>query len=402
MADTQTATPTVNTPDPASFNPFASSAWDERLPEPTPAPTPEPTPAATGEPTPTPAPEPAPKQDDEEILDPKEWLKREFEVDDAEVLKQRLKEYEALKASPKTEAEIKFENEQSKLFYELAREGKTKELRQFLETQETLDRLSALDVTAETAEDIIKTGLRLKYKDLTPREIDYKFNKEYGLPKEPTRSEDETDDEYNIRKSAWQERVNDIEMTRIIDAKLAKPELDKAKASLVLPELSKPAPQVSEPDPEALKEIREKFLAKLESDYSKAEGFTTKVKDESVEIPVSFKIPDEDKVAIKGRLQNGFEINEYIDKRWFDEKGGPKIEQIISDLYQLENLDKILSGVANNSANQRLVEYRKSVSNVAINQTPQQTYQPTNGAQANVSPFSNEAWSEKPPQFVNN
>lgn len=346
---------------------------------------------------------------EDEILDPKDWLKRELDVDDISVLKAEREEYKKLKETPLTAAEIKFADEQSKHIHELIRDGKKKEVRQFLETQEKIDSLVSAEVNKETADDIIKLGMQLKYKDLSPKEIEYKFNKEYGLPKEPVQSDSELDEDFAARKSEWQEKVQDIVMTKIIEAKLAKPELEKAKVQLVLPEINKPEPQNQQPTQEslaaqeaAMKQVRENFLNKLESDISKVEGFTTKVKDESVEIPVAFKIPDEDKAAIKTRLQEGFDLNAYMDKRWFPE-GNPNIEQIVSDIFQLENRDKIHSGIANNAANQRLVEYIKAIKNPSINndKTPQQTFDNSQSGKT-VSPFSQGAWSEKPPVLINN
>ncbi len=297
--------------------------------------------------------------------------------------------------------EVKFEDEQSKQIYELLREGgdKKKEVRKFLETQEKLETLISSEVTKDNADEYLKLGMKLKYKELnlTDSELNHKFNKQFGLPKEPIL---DVDDEDSVAEhNEWKAKVAEIEIEKIIEAKLAKPELVKAKTELKLPEIAKQeGQQANEPNPELLKEIRDKFLNKLESDYIKTDGFNTQVKDELVEIPVTFKIPDEDKVAIKGRLEEGFEVDDYINKRWFGEKGEPKIEQIISDIYQLENLDKVLSGVANNAANLRLVEARKQATNSNINnKTNQNTFQPNADGKNNISPFKKEAWSETPP-----
>ncbi len=148
---------------------------------------------------------------------------------------------------------------------------------------------------------------------------------------------------------------------------------------------------------EAQAKWAQNFLSALESDYTKFEGFKTVVKDESVEIPISFKVPDDEKVALKGRFAAGFDLNGYFDKRWFDGKELPKTEQMMSEIYILENLDKILSGVANNAANQRLEEYKKSIKNVNLNGTRQQTYQPTQNSNSSANPFATNAWSETLP-----
>ena len=335
----------------------------------------------------------------EEILEPNDWLKREFEVDDAETLKQQIKEYKELKSKPKED--LTFADDQSRQIYELLREGgdKKKAVKEFLETQEKLETLVTSEVNEDNAGEIIKLGLKLKHKDLTDKEIEHKYNKQYAIPKEPVKGEFDDDDEFAGKHAAWKERADDIRMDKIIDAKTMKPDLEKAKSELVLPEITKNGTQqANEPDPKKMEELRERFLNKLESDYNKTEGFSTQVKDELVEIPVAFKIPDEDKVAIKGRLHDGFEVDEFINSRWFGEKGEPKIEQIISDIYQLENLDKVLSGVANNAASLRLLEARKQANNTDLNgKTHQNTFQPNADGKSNISPFAKNAWSEKPP-----
>lgn len=378
-------------------SPFAQDAWSEVLPEVT-QPTQE-QPTVTQE-QPKPTEVVSITTEVEEILDPKDWLKRELEVDDIAIIKAEREEYRKLKETKPEE--LKFENEQSKQIFELLKEGKSKEVKKFLETQERLEQYTSAEVNETTADDIIKMGMQLRYKDLSPSEIEYKFKKEFSVPKEPVQLVDELDEDFSARKAEWQEKVNDIKMNKIIEAKLARPELEKAKANLVLPEITKPTQQANEPDPVLLQQARDKFLQALESNYSKVEGFVTKVKDESVEIPVSFKIPDEDKVAIKGRLQEGMDVNAYMDNRWFDQSGNPKVEQIITDLYQLENLDKILSGVANNSANKRVEAYIKEKSNIDVtSKTSQQTFDPTKSGNQTVSPFAKDAWSEKPPVYQN-
>lgn len=389
-------------------SPFSSAAWSEDLPEVKPAgeaavaTTTTETVAATTETTVT---QPAASED--EILDPKVWLKREFDVDDVAILKAEREELKKLKETGATPSEIKFANEQSKLVHELIREGKTKEVRQYLETQERIESVVSAEVNKDNAADIIKLGMQLKYKDLTPDEINYKYEKQYGLPKEPKQAVDELDEDFEARKAEWQEKVSDIQVNKVIEAKLIKPEIQSAAAKLVLPELTQKQPEGPSQESlaaqtEAMKKVRENFLNKLESEYSKVEGFTTKVKDESVELPITFKIPDEEKVAIKERFKAGIDLNDFIDKRWSDEAGNPKIDQIISDIYSLENLDKVLSGVANNAANQRLAEHIKANKNVNINgKTPQQTFEQTGGNQK-ISPFSKDAWSETPPSLVNN
>ena len=62
-----------------------------------------------------PTPEPKKNEEpEEEILDVNDWLKREFEVEDVNIIKQEREAYKKLKETPPAPEEIKFANEQSK------------------------------------------------------------------------------------------------------------------------------------------------------------------------------------------------------------------------------------------------------------------------------------------------
>jgi len=160
-----------------------------------------------------------------------------------------------------------------------------------------------------------------------------------------------------------------------VDAKLAKPNLSKYNSELVLPDIPKGTPQQEAPSQESLdavKAIRDNFLRSVETDFNKFDGFTTKVKDESVEYPVSFKADDKDKADIK-KLAMEMNIDEYFGKRWFDEKGNTKVDQLMSDLFLLEETEKAFQGVANNAASERRKEIIRQNSNIKLNGVTSQT-----------------------------
>lgn len=377
----------------ATPNPFAQNSWVDTIEQPA---------VPTEQKVETKTEIPAVVEEDE-ILEPSAYLKTKWGWENEEAADNEIKELREFKTKGQTPPEYKFENEESKKLADAIAKGDRKTVLNILQTQENLERYTASEVTKDNAADIIKMNMQLKYPTLTQSQIEFQYRQEYGVPKEPIYNDQkETEDEFKERHEQWKEQVSNIEMKTTIAATMAKPELEKAKSQLVLPEINKPVEQpANQPDPAAIKAIRDNFLAKLESDFNKVEGFSTKVKDESVEFPVQFKIPDEDKVAIKGRLQDGFDVNEYMDKRWFDDKGNARIEQIEADIYLLENLEKVLSGVANNAASERLKAQMKSAANIDLNgQTPQQTFQ-QNGNGKQISPFAKEAWSDKPP-VINN
>lgn len=147
-----------------------------------------------------------------------------------------IEELRNLKANPPVQ-EQKYENEESKKLHQLFLAGKIEDAVEIINTQKKIESLTSSDVTADNADDIIKLNMQLKYKDagLTQKEIDYKYNKQYALPKEPVL---DVDDEDSVAAHAeWKERVDDIVTGKIIDAKAAKIDLQSQKQKLVLPEI---------------------------------------------------------------------------------------------------------------------------------------------------------------------
>lgn len=164
-------------------------------------------------------------------------IKERFGYQSHEDAIKEIEELRALKAAPPV-IEYEFENEQSKKLFEAWQKGKTNEVREYLQREHQIDQYLNAEVTAESAADIVKLGMQLKYKDLSPAEIDYKFKKTFAIPPKPTQDMAEEPEEFNLRLSAWQELAKDKTMELLIEAKLAKPELSAAKSKLVFPEIT--------------------------------------------------------------------------------------------------------------------------------------------------------------------
>lgn len=366
---------------PEMQNAFVKNMWGEDA-APTPPPVSDTPPVAT-----PPSTDPPPPV---EIPVPTDWLKKEFDIDDFSVLKAEREELKTLKANPIKE-EIKFNDDQSKQIYEYLREGgdKKKEVLKFLATQDKLENLVNAEVNENTAEDIIKLGLKLKHKDLTDSEINYKFNKSYSLPKEPVQGDTEDDEVFAERKQTWQEQVEDIKISKIIDAKTMKPDLEKAKSELVLPEINKGAAVRKEPTPEelaAFNQTKDSFLQSAKQKVETFNGFTAQVKDKDVDYSVTYAPSQEEKVLISEKLtklaESGFDVNELFAERWYDNDTKTfKIDQMTEDLSRIfmgKNSDQKL---AVESANKRMEVFLKEKKNVSVNEGNKgSTFQP-NGTQ---------------------
>lgn len=173
----------------------------------------------------------------EQIVDANAFIKENFGAESLEAIKSELEELRQFKANP-TREELKFENEVSEKLAKAWMAGKTDEVFEYLNQHRQLEALTNAEVTDDTADEIIKLSMRMKYsaEGLNDREITYKFNKQYALPKEPVGDVD--DEDFKELHAAWKEQVEDIKMSKIIDAKVAKRELDGFKQKLVLPEFN--------------------------------------------------------------------------------------------------------------------------------------------------------------------
>src|SRR5262249_29869364 len=132
---------------------------------------------------------------------------------------------------------MEFENEASEKIFKALQAGKLADVYNYLDRSQKIDAYLAKELNDSSAADIVKLGMQLKYKDLTPAEIDYKFNKQFSLPSRPVQETEEAPEAYSQRLSAWEAQVQDKKMELMIEAKLARPELEGTKSKLVLPEI---------------------------------------------------------------------------------------------------------------------------------------------------------------------
>lgn len=316
-------------------------------------------------------------EDEEEILDPVEWLKREFEVDDPAILKAEREELKALKANPPKSEEIKFNDEESKHIYQLVSEGKEsrKKLREHLEKQEQIETLSSIPVDKDSAEEIIKLQMRIKHPELTSKEIDFEYKQNYSIPKQPVQRATEEEEEFNERTSEWKEQVANIEMKRVIAAKTAQPELSKLKSEVILPPIQKietqqvnNAPTQEELD--AIKKSIGNFIQGVESDLKNFNEISVTVDDKDVKIPVSYIFSPEEKAEVNAQLkvlaEQNFNANAVFAERWINQDNTFNVSRMIRDLAILNNSDKMNLKFAQDAASKRLNEYTKEKKNIQL------------------------------------
>lgn len=303
--------------------------------------------------------------EEEEVHDANEYLKQQLGFDDWETAKA---EIEKLRTSPK----LDFENENSRKFYEYAKEQKEEELLRFLEEKRKIDKLSVAEVKdTNTAAEIVKMSMYQKNKELDPSEIEFLFNERFQRPAKPQQAYDELDADYEARVSAWESRVNEIDKRLIIEAKLAKPEIEKIKNDLVLPDINpNKAEQLSPEVLEMQKQYVENVKSAITDSINSFDGFTATVKDEGVDFSVAYVPSVEEKQAVEKQLrdfaENDLDVNVIFAERWVNPDNTINVKQMTKDLFLLQNEGKITQKYINEAANKRLALHLKKQSNIDL------------------------------------
>jgi len=311
-------------------------------------------------------------------FDPNQFVREKFGFDSVEQAEQEFKRVKDFK-----EPEFSFKDDISKTLFDAIKEGKSDEIYDILNQQKRLDKLTNAELNPSLAVDIIKTNIQNKYKDLTSDEVDLLFYENYFTPLKPEQGYDETDEDYATKLKTWQSQIDYVDKKMIIDAKVIRPELAKLKSELRLPDIYGIEQQEAQSREEfaVAQQARSVYERTLDSEFQSFSGFNVSVKDEEVDIPISFNVAEDERLAMKNTLSD-FDSDTYFGDRWFTEDGKPKVQQIMADKYLLENRDKILQKVANEAASQRLLAHLKKTGNINLNQTtPQGTPTPNANAE---------------------
>lgn len=312
----------------------------------------------------------------EDIFDETEYLKNNYSYESADVLKKDLAELKDLRERAKTPAEIKFANEETKKFFSFFTEdGKEDELLNHLQTKKLIEKAEKTNPeNPQEATELLKTYYKFKYKDFNEDEVKDHFNDQYAKPPKPKKLEDQDEDEYKEQVSEWQGKCEVIDKRIIRDAKMVKPEFAQFKSQIVLPDIAKPAvaenKQPTQEELDAAKKVATSFMQDVDSIVKNLNEISVMVKDEAVEIPVSYAFSNEEKQAVVDQVklfvESGYDINAMIGKMWTDKDGNLDVSRMILDLASLNSLPKITQKIASDAASKRLFEYTKQKKNIDL------------------------------------
>lgn len=283
--------------------------------------------------------------------DPFGLLKDKFGYENHEAAIKEIEELRAFRAQPKL-PEFVFESEEDAKILKALAAGKRAELREFLNREAQIEQLVSGDVTKETAAQIVKLKMQLTNKDLTSQEIDYRYKKQFGVPPQPVRGIDEDDDEYNGRVAQWQEVVNDREMDLIIEAKMARPDIEKAKGQLSVPEIETPVD-------EGYAQYQQMLEQKAKDDAATKEAYkamTTKAietklnfKDEANKIDFEFQF-EPDAEGFTKAVQTACDADLFW-QTFTNSDGTPNRQKFLDAIYYANNKDKIIMSAINQGKN---------------------------------------------------
>jgi len=311
-------------------------------------------------------------------FDSNQFIKERFGYDSVEQAEQ---EFKKLKEQPSFE----FKDDVSRTLFDAIREGKADDVYEILNQQKRLEKLTNSELTVDLAAEIVKTNIKNKYKDLSADDVELLFYDQHFVPLKPEQGYDESDEDYAGKVKTWQSQVDYAERKLMIEAKVIRPELEKLKSEIKLPDIYNEAGREAESQEEfeIQQQARSIYEKTLDSDFQSFNGFNVSVKDEDVEIPISFNVGEDERLAMKNDLMD-FDSYSYLENRWFFKDGKPNIPQIMADKYLLENREKIFSKIANEAASQRVLAHIKRNGNININQspTPQGAKPDLNGTEA--------------------
>lgn len=318
------------------------------------------------------------QQESQSSFDPNQFVKERFGFDSVEEAENEFKKF-------KEQPSFEFKDDVSKTLFDAIREGKADDVYQVLNEQKRLEKLTTAELNSDLAVEIIKETIKNKNKNLSQDEIDLLFFEKFYVPLKPEQGYEDTDEDHAQKLKNWQNQVDYVEKRLIIEAKISRPELEKYRGEIKLPDIYNESGRQAESQAEfeVMQQARSEYEKTLNSDFQSFNGFNVSVKDEDVEIPISFNVGEDEKLVMKNQLED-FDTDTYFENRWFNKDGKPNVQQIMADKYLLENREKIFSKIANEAASQRLLAHLKKSGNININQTatPQGAKPDLNGAEA--------------------
>jgi hypothetical protein len=267
-----------------------------------------------------------------------------------------------VEVEPVVEKKI-FVNEDSENVYNLLVEGKVDDVLSILNEQKVLKEVDKL-----TPNEIIKLNLQYQNKDFTKDEINDLFDEQYEFPEPIEQELSETDEEFEKRTEKYNKEVKRIESKIARDSKPAIAELQNKIKDIVLPttKVEPIAIVPSQEDLDVIQKANEKFLTDVNAGLQSFNGYTATFKDEEVEIPVAYKLTEDEKQEILPILElANSNAGEFFKKcGWMDANGNLVPTKIAEDLPLILDKNKIFQQISSETGNKRREASIKAIKNI--------------------------------------
>lgn len=316
------------------------------------------------------------EKEENEVIEPKEWLTREFGTDDIAALKSEREELKTLREKGKP---FEFKNDDSRKAFEYLQENKIDDLYEILSNRKKIEKLSSADLNTnkDLATELVKFGIKNDNPTLNDDEVEFLFNEKYSFPSKPVKNDFDDDDEHEAKVNVWKDTVANLEKKMVIEAKMAQPKISQLKTELVFPEIKNGSTQQnkqSQEDLNAFNELKTSFLQSAEQTKGTFKGLELQVKDKDVNYTVGYTPSIEESTFIESKLnefaESGLDANALLADRWVNADGKSlNVNQMRKDLLRIYGDDKIDQKIASDSGNKRLEAYLKEKKQINFSDT---------------------------------
>jgi hypothetical protein len=290
---------------------------------------------------------------------------KELGYDTIDAAKDEINELRKLKAELPTPKEIEFANEESKKIHELLREGKVKEVKQYLDTQEMLSNLDGM-----SDEQRLKLHIKLQNPKFDQELVDDEYNELYSIDEE---EDDYIDDPNKLRKAKLR-----IEQRIENDVQKANEYFSKFKQNAELPDIT-PKAKVDEEyegwkasNAASKKFHSEVLVPSIMSLTEDALKMSFDINDTNNQMQFGVSITPE-KADLEVAKKGATDLFDYIASKCYDKDGNVIPTALSNIILRNEYFEKYAQSIARQAVNAerlRVVETEKGVSGTRMDTTP--------------------------------
>lgn len=270
-----------------------------------------------------------------------------------------VKEVESLRAFKENPVQVyELPNEESRQLFDAIKAGKKEQVLDILAQQAQIEKYISQEVTEQNAEDIIRLGMKLKYKEqgLSDDDINYKIKKQFSIPKEPVQAASELDEDFEERLQEWKEKAEDVKREKLLEAKMMKPEIASKKADLVLPDEDSEVDAEYEAWKESQKvnqETNTKTIEAYRSLTPKSVETRINFNDEANKINFDFQYEPSDE-DFKKAVDIVSDFNNKFFAQFIDKDGNPDRKEFLRRIDFMLNPQKVITEAIKQSKNATL------------------------------------------------